>query len=274
MIRLLNIEWIKLRKYKAFQILTGLYFLIVVVVTSSGMFFLEYLKSKGAEFHGIDPTILPIYQFPYLWQHIVFIAARLKILLAFLIILSITNEITYKTMRQNIIDGLSRTEFILSKLSMIFMLSLVNTLLVFIVGLVTGLIYSNDTSLLAIFGNIQYLGAFFMNVFGFLVFTMFLSILIRRTGVVIIFLGMYSVIIEPIAALILSNAPFVPPFYAKLVPFFPREAITNLIPNPFSQYILQEMQDFISFRTVAIAGGELLIFIGLIFLLFRRRQTI
>ncbi|MBN2639914.1 MAG: ABC transporter permease subunit [Bacteroidales bacterium] len=274
MIRLFNIEWIKLRKYKAFQILTALYFLIVVVVTSSGMFFLEYLKSKGAEFHGIDPTILPIYQFPYLWQHIVFVAARLKILLAFLIIMSITNEFTYKTMRQNIIDGLSRTEYVFSKLSMIFVLSLVNTLLVFIIGLVTGLIYSDNTSIEAIFGNIQYLGAFFMNVFAFLVFTMFLSILIRRTGVVIIFLGMYSVIIEPILTLILSNAPFVPPFYAKLVPFFPREAITNLIPNPFPQYILQQMQDHVAFSDVTIAGGEMLIFIGLIFLMLKRRQTV
>lgn len=274
MIRLFYIEWIKLRNYRAFQILTVLYFLIVVVVTSSGMFFLEYLKSKGAEFKGIDPTILPIYQFPYLWHHLVFVAARLKIMLAFLIILSITNEVTYKTLRQNIIDGLTRTEFVLSKLSMIFFLSLVNTLLVFAIGLVTGLIYSDNTSLAAIFGNMEYLGAFFMNVFSFLVFTLLISLIIKRTGVVIIFLGMYSVIIEPIAALILSNAPFVPPFYAKLVPFFPRQAITNLIPNPFSQYILHEMQDYISFQNVAIAGGELLLFVGLIFLILRRKGNL
>ena len=273
MIRLFYIEWIKIRKYRAFQVLAGLYFLIVVVLSSGGMLFLQYLKNKGVDFEGIDPTILPIYQFPYLWHHIVFVAARLKIILAFLVILSITNEIGYKTLRQNIIDGLTRVEFMVSKLSMIFVLSLVNTLLIFIIGLVTGLIYSSDRSLDAIFSNMDYLAAFFMNVFSFLVFALLIALLIRRTGVVIIFLGMYTVIIEPIITTIFANAPL-PPIYAKLVPFFPRQAITNLIPNPFPQYILREMQVGISFSSVAIASVELVLFIGLIYLLLRRRKTV
>jgi len=245
----------------------------VVVVGASGMLFLQYLKSKGVEFKGIDPTILPIYKFPYVWQHLTFVVARLKIILAFLVIISLTNEITYKTLRQNIIDGMTRVEFMLSKLSMIFMLSLINTLLVFLIGLITGLFYSKDISLGLIFTNTQFLAAFFMNVFAYLVFALFIAMLIRRTGIVIIFLGMYSVIIEPIVTTIFEHAPL-PAIFPKLVPFFPRQAITNLIPNPFSQYILREMQDYISFSDVAIAGGELLLFVGLIYLMLRLKKTI
>ncbi len=273
MIRLFLIEWTKLRKYRAFQVLTVLYFLIVVVVCSSGMLFLEYLKHKGVDFKGLDPTMLPIYHFPYVWQHLAYVAARLKIILAFLIIISVTNEVTYKTLRQNIIDGMTRVEFILSKLSMIFVLSLVNTLLIFVIGLVTGLIYSSDISMVVIFSNMQYLVVFFLNVFSFLVFTFLIALLIKRTGIVIIFLAMYTVIIEPIITAIFANAPL-PPIFAKLVPFFPRQAITNLIPNPFPQYILREMQDYISFSNVAIAGGELLLFLGLIYLLLRWKSTL
>ena len=273
MIRLFIIEWTKLRRYRAFQVLTGLYFLIVVVVGSSGMLFLAYLKHKGVEFHDIDPTMLPVYRFPYVWQNLAFLAARLKLLLAFIIILSITNEVSYKTLRQNIIDGLTRVEFILSKLSMIFVLSLINTVLIFLIGLITGLIYSPDKSFSVIFSNIQYLGAFFLNIFSFLVFAMFIALLIRRTGVVIIFLAMYTVIIEPIITAIFANAPL-PPIYAKLVPFFPRQAITNLIPNPFPQFILQRMQDYISFSNVAIATGEMLLFLWLIYLMLRLKKTI
>lgn len=273
MIRLFLIEWTKLRRYRAFQVLTGLYFLIVVVVCSSGMLFLEYLKHKGVDFKSLDPTMLPIYHFPYVWQHLAYVAARLKIILAFLIIISLTNEITYKTLRQNIIDGMTRVEFMLSKLSMIFVLSLVNTIIIFLIGLVTGLIYSPDTSLGLIFSNMQYLVAFFMNVFGFLVFTFLIALLIKRTGIVIIFLAMYTVIIEPIITAIFANAPL-PPIFAKLVPFFPRQAITNLIPNPFPQYILREMQDYISFSNFAIAGGEMLLFLGLIYLLLRWKNVI
>lgn len=273
MIRLFTIEWVKLRRYRAFQVLTGLYFLIVLVVCSSGMLFLEYLKHKGVQFHDIDPTILPIYHFPYVWQNLAYVASKLKLILAFIVILSITNEISYKTLRQNIIDGLTRFEFMLSKLSMIFVLSLVNTLLIFAIGLVTGLIYSHDRSLSVIFSDTQYLLAFFFNIFAFLVFAMLIAMLIRRTGVVIIFLAMYTVIIEPIITAIFANAPL-PPIYAKLVPFFPREAITNLIPNPFPQFILREMQDYISFPNWAIAIGEMLLFLALIFLMLKRRKTI
>lgn len=273
MIRLFKIEWIKLRRYRAFQILTGLYFLIVVVVCSSGMLFLEYLKHKGVQFHDIDPTILPIYHFPYVWQNLAYVAARLKIILAFIVILSITNEVSYKTLRQNIIDGLTRLEFMLSKLSMIFVLSLINTVLVFLIGLITGLILSPDKSLSVIFTDLQFLGGFFLNIFSFLVFAMLIAMLIKRTGVVIIFLGMYTVIIEPIITAIFANAPL-PPIFAKLVPFFPREAITNLIPNPFPQYILRQIQDYISFSNWAIAGGEMLLFLGLIYLMLKLKKTI
>jgi hypothetical protein len=90
---------------------------------------------------------------------------------------------------------------------------------------------------------------------------------------VIIFLAMYTVIIEPIITAIFANAPL-PPIYAKLVPFFPREAITNLIPNPFPQFILREMQDYISFSNWAIALGEMLLFLALIFLMLKRKKTI
>jgi ABC-2 type transport system permease protein len=274
MIRLFLIEWIKLRKYRAFQLLTGLYFLVVAVVCSSGMIFLEYIKSKGAEFKGISPTILPIYEFPDIWANITYVAAWMKIFLAFIVIISITNEVTYKTLRQNVIDGLSRVEFMLSKLSMIFIFSLVNTLLVFLLGLITGLIYSHDKSLGAIFGNMQYLGAFMYNVFIYLVFAFFLGILVKRTGIVIVFLGIYSVFVEPITSLIFSNAPFIPHFLKAAVPFFPIKAINNLLPSPYSQYIFREYQDYIALTDVSIVSVHLILYLSIIYLLLKWKNNI
>lgn len=274
MIRLFLIEWIKLRKYRAFQILTGLYFLVVAVVCSSGMIFLEFLKSKGADFKGISPTILPIYEFPDVWANLTFIAAWMKIFLAFIVIISITNEVSYKTLRQNVIDGLSRIEFMLSKLIMIFFFSLMNTLLIFILGLITGLIYSQDKSLGAIFGNMQYLGAFMYNVFIFLVLAFFLGILIKRTGIVIIFLGIYSVFIEPITMLIFSNAPFIPHFLKVAVPYFPIKGINNLLPSPFSQYIFREYQDYVSFASISIVSVHLILYLSIIYLLLKLKNNI
>ncbi|NJK96306.1 MAG: hypothetical protein HC905_16575 [Bacteroidales bacterium] len=81
MIRLLNIEWLKLRRYKAFNILMILYYVVLIAVCSSGMAILEFLKSKGVVYKGISPTIIPIYDFPDIWQNMTYIATVLNIFL-------------------------------------------------------------------------------------------------------------------------------------------------------------------------------------------------
>jgi ABC-2 type transport system permease protein len=56
------------------------------------MFLMQYLKNQGAEFNGIDPTILPLYDFPDVWQNMTYVATFFKIILAFIVIISVTNE--------------------------------------------------------------------------------------------------------------------------------------------------------------------------------------
>ena len=111
MIRLFEIEWLKLKNYTVFWILLIMYFLGLILILSSGMFLMQFLKYKGADFNGIDPTILPLYDFPDVWQNMTYIATFFKIILAFIVIISVTNEISYRTMRQNVIDGLSKWEW-------------------------------------------------------------------------------------------------------------------------------------------------------------------
>lgn len=272
MIRLFLIEWIKLRNYRAFQILTGLYFLVVALVCSGGTLLLEFVKRTTRDYN-IDPTLLPVYDFPDVWQNVVFVAARLKILLAFIVIISITNEISYKTLRQNIIDGLSRTEFLLSKLLMILAFAVVNTVWVFLCGLINGLIYSHDLSLTAIFGNMQFLGGFFLNVFAFLLLAFFVGLLIKRTGIVIVFLGIYAVFLEPFTTLILTQVPKIPEYLKTAADFFPVKAIRDVLPNPFPKYIFHEVQDYISFADISIVSIWMLMYVGFIYLLLKWRNN-
>jgi len=277
MIRLFLIEWIKLRNYRAFHILTGLYFLMVGVICCSGALVLNYIKNHmgnlNSVFKGVDVTNLPIYEFPDVWQNMTFVAARLKIFLAFIVIISLTNEITYKTLRQNIIDGFSRLDFMLSKFSMIFVLSLANTILVFLFGLGMGLIYSHDTSIAAIFGNMQFLGAFFLNVFVFLVFAFLLGLLIKRTGIVIVFLGLYAMFIEPIATLILTEHPKLKGGIGLIAAYFPEKAIRDLIHEPFLKYAFQEIQDYVSFTDVSVVIVQLLFYCTFIYMLLKWRSN-
>jgi hypothetical protein len=268
----MNIEWLKLRSYKAFNILMILYYVVFIAISSSGMAILEFLKSKGVEYKGISPTMLPIYDFPDIWQNLTYILTVLNVFPAFLIIISVTNEIQFKTLRQNIIDGFDRLDFFLSKFSFILAISLANTLVLFLNGIILGLIYSYDKSIEAIFTNTEFLFGFFLNNLTFFVFAFLLALLIRRTGIVIVLLGIYTLFAEPIATLILGNVPEFPRFFREIVAFFPIKALNNLIPNPYGRYVLMEITDYVPFKAITIVVGQLILYLTFIWLLLKKKD--
>jgi hypothetical protein len=272
MIRLLTIEWLKLRRYRAFNILMILYYVVFIAVCSSGMAILEFLKNKGAEFKGFSPTMLPIYDFPDIWQNMAYIATILNAFPAFMIIISITNEIQFKTLRQNVIDGFDRMDFFLSKFYFIVAVSILNTLVMFLNGLVLGLIYSYDTSMEAIFSHAWFLPGFFLNNLTYFIFAFLLALLIRRTGIVVVLLGIYTYFAEPIATLILANVPQFPPFCREIVAYFPVKALNNLVPNPYGRYIFMEITDYVPWKAVAIVVSQLAVYIVFIWLLLKKRD--
>ncbi|MFK5098226.1 hypothetical protein, partial [Klebsiella pneumoniae] len=63
--------------------------------------------------------------FPEVWQTVAYFSSFFVLLPSILVIMLVTNEYTYKTHRQNIIDGWSRNEFLLSKLIDVAIISLV-----------------------------------------------------------------------------------------------------------------------------------------------------
>ena len=172
MLRLLKIEWQKVRPSRSFKVLASMYFIALTLICVGVMPFFQYLKGRLSDFDidGIDPTIIPFYEFPDIWQNITSVAIWFKLLLGFSLIYSITNEYSYRTIRQNVIDGLSKKEFIMSKIIMAGFLSLASTVFLFVLGLVTGLIYSTEVSFVLIFEDVYFLLAFALQLFTFLIF--------------------------------------------------------------------------------------------------------
>lgn len=119
MLRLLNIDLKKIVNYRTFWVLLTLYSILIISIPTSVMEFLKWLKVKGANFEGFDPLRIPVLYFPDIWQNITYVYAFLKIVLAIVVIISVSNEFSYKTVRQNVIDGLNRLDFVVSKLSTI-----------------------------------------------------------------------------------------------------------------------------------------------------------
>jgi ABC-2 type transport system permease protein len=273
MIRLFALEWLKLKNYKVFWVLFALYFFGLLLVSSGGMFLLEFIKSKGGDFKGIDPTIIPLYDFPDVWQNLTYVATFFKLFLAFIVIISICNEINFRTLRQNIIDGLSKREFLISKLNLIVSLSALATIFLFLIGLVLGMIYSKVRSVDVIFRELEFLPAYFLEVCTFLSLAFLLSVIIKKSGFVIVLLFMYTLIFEPVFTSILEHAPFIPDILKRTVPFYPIKSLNNLIRIPFQKYVFMRIQDYVAWIDIFIVTCWLVIYNALILFILKKRDV-
>lgn len=272
MIRTLKLEWLKLKNYRVFWILLGMYLLALTVIAAGGGYFLEWLKDKGVELEGIDPTIIPIYDFPDIWQNLTYLASYGIILLTFIVIISVNNDVTYNTLRQNIIDGISKREYLMSKMMLILSLAGISTLVLVALGLIHGSIYSSVLESKFIFDELEFVAAYFFQIVLFCTMAFLLSLIIKKSGFVIVALFLYSIMFEPIIVVIFENAPFFKEgIMPSITPFFPINSMKSLIDLPFGRYIFQEINDNISIKALAISIGWFAIYLsGIIYILKKR----
>jgi len=229
MLRLLDIELHKLRYSRSAKILTLTYFILITFIA---LFASIEFDLGSVHFRLADQGI---FNFPFIWHFNSYIAALLKVFLAIVIVSMMSNEYSNRTLKQNLIDGMSKKEFVLSKFFTILLFSLVSTLFLFIVSLVLGYSFSDYTELSIVFSDMEYLLAYFVKITGFFAFCMFLGILIKRSAFALGFLFIWW-ILENIANGILSWRIFKESDMAeKIVQFFPLSSMSNLVVEPFSR---------------------------------------
>lgn len=229
MLRLLNIELHKLKYNKSAKVISIVYFILIT--------FIALISSIEFNFGDINFRIADqgIFNFPYIWHFNSYIAAILKLFLAIVIVSMTANEYSNKTLKQNLIDGLSKKEFILSKFLTVVLFSLVSTLFVFGVSLLLGLIFSDYNELGIIFSEIEYLFAYFIKLIGFFSFCLFLGILVKRSAFALGFLLIWS-IVEGIVYGFLKWEMFRNSDLAdNIMELFPLASMSNLIKEPFSR---------------------------------------
>lgn len=229
--------------YRTFWVVCGLYFVTLGFGAASGMEFLKWLAGMIEGFgQEININRIPLYHFPDVWLNLIWMGGWLKIVLGIMVVISITNEYQYRTIRQNIIDGMSRWEFLLSKILTNVLLSLMSVAMIFVVGLVTGMIYSPSLDWKYMITDLEFFPAYFLEIFFFLSYALMLGILINRSGLTIILLMLSQMIELIITANIQDDLP-------AIVPFFPMKSIWYLIEMPFKRYALQEIQDYVAWGT-------------------------
>jgi len=229
MYRLLSIELQKIWKNRASRILTLSYFVILsfIALIASIKFNIGNFKLHFAE--------MGIFNFPFIWHFNTYIAAILKFFLAIVIVSMMANEYSYGTLKQNLIDGMSKKEFVLSKFLTVILFSLTSTVFVFIMSLILGYSFSSYTELGIVFSDLEYLLAYFVKLVGFFSFCLFLGVLVKRSAFAIGFLFVWN-IIEGIANGILTFKIYPKSDAAsKITQFFPLESMSNLIVEPITR---------------------------------------
>lgn len=186
MLQLLKIEWLKVKNYKAFWIFLGLYVV--------GLFGINYVAFQFQD--QIKQANLPIelfpYNFPRVYQTIAWVSSWLLYFPGMLMILLISNEYSFKTHRQNIIDGLLRREFITAKILSGIVLAVITTLICMLIAIGFGLSFSGSFS----FEGFEYIGYSFIQSLCYLFFAMILAVLLRRSGLAMAIFFLYGLVFE------------------------------------------------------------------------------
>lgn len=264
MIHLLKIDLKKLTSYRTFWVVCGLYFITLAFSTASGMEFLKWIARTFEDFGSkLNINRIPLYHFPDVWLNLIYFSGLFKIVLAIMTVISITNEFQYRTLRQNVIDGLSRWEFLASKILTNVLLSFLSVVMILIISFVTGLIYTPSINWEFVFADMEFLIAYFLEIFAFLSFALMLGILIQRSGLTIILLLLSRMLEIIIRENIDEHVPW-------MIEFLPLESISNLVPFPLKRYAFQEIRDYLTVSSIAIAIGWTFLFNYFSYLKLRR----
>jgi len=236
MVRLLQLELQKLLLNRTSKILIFISFVLPFTVL-----ILSSIKINFFGFFTLELGELGIYNFPIIWHITTFFASQFKFFFAIVVVSMIGNEYSNKTIKQNLIDGLSKKEFILSKFYTIVFFSFVATVLLTLISLLIGLYYSSYNEIGIILSETEYLLGYFVKLVGFFSFCLFLGMLAKRSAFALAFLFVDFILEWIILGLITWQANF--ELAEKIQNYFPLKSMYNLIKQPFQRVAMSKFPD-------------------------------
>lgn len=273
MLRLLNLELQKLLLNRTSKVLIFISFILPFFVI-----LLSSFKIDVFGFFTLELGELGIFNFPIIWHLTTFFAAQFKFFFAIVVVSMIGNEYSNKTLKQNLIDGLSKKEFILSKFYTIVFFSLVSTCLIFLISICIGLYYSSYNEISIILRETNFLLAYFVKLMGFFSLCLFLGMLVKRSAFALAFLFILF-ILEWGTYLIIWKFN-TQDFATQIQNFFPLKSMYKLIDQPFQRIAMTKFPDkanlaydyAVHWYEIAIVLGWTAIFIFLSYSLLKKRD--
>lgn len=210
----------KVKKYKTFWA-----FLILFVVTLGGINYAVYTLDTKVHTASQGQINIDLFTFPQVWSTTAWCSSFSVLLLGLLVIVLLTNEYTFKTHRQQIIDGLSRKQFMTGKWLTIGILIIFTWLLYFIITLLIG----DRANQASVFDGFYYAGYFLIKVVLSISVAFMFALLFKRSGLAIALYLAYALILEGIIGHLFNN------IIDGLGYFLPLASGGYLVSNPFRQ---------------------------------------
>jgi ABC-type transport system involved in multi-copper enzyme maturation permease subunit len=273
MIRLLKIEFKKLVAYKAFWVMLIIYLVLQAVMIFSIPGLIDWAAEKSGNRTYFRLFKALVFNFPDIWQNIAYVASGrifIKVILGIIAIILITNEYHFLTIRSNIINGLSRNEFLAGKLGLLFLLAFFSTVVLVLSGLYLGLMNSVSTAASDIFGKTTFIAGYLTELYTYLIFCLFLGIMFKKTGIALIAHVIYM-IIEPVL-----KYKVLPDGFG---PYLPINAMNNIVQSPNTSLIKLkssgfnfDFQEVVSLSDVGLCVGWAILFVVFSWILLKKRN--
>jgi ABC-2 type transport system permease protein len=231
-ISLLQLEWLKVKPYRPFWILIGMYVttlpMIAYVIDK-----MQFPKEMG------NPLM-----FPHVWNWMGYIGNWLVLFgVGFWSVLTVTNEYSDRTLRQNIISGLSRRDFFLSKLSLIVSMSIFTSLYYALVTIIVGFVNTETVFASRVTEGVGHTLMFFLMSMTYASIGFLCGMWLRRSGLALFVYFSYIMFIELIIRFLIVGK-----IYSPFNLYFPAKAANDLQPNPLMRWGMRIAEGSSNFR--------------------------
>lgn len=268
MIHALKLEWLKLRSFQTFKISVILYLILLplLLMAVQAMFL-----GSGQASDMLSMDLL--FEFPDLWDTTAYWASWLTFfMLVYLSVLSISSEYTNKTLRQNLITGVERTQYLMGKGLIMIVISLGATVYLFLITMLFGLVNGGSDG---IFSGLDVLVRFFVQNLSYISLAFMLAVVLRRSGLVMILFFAYVLIVERIIRYLVfgsmldsleAGSYFPANVFSDVIPFF----LINSPAAGMDPKILSIMVD--PWLATGISAGYIVLFWAITIRIFKRRD--
>ena len=210
-LHMLQLEWKKYGQTSLIRLLM-IFYIVALPLAFYGFLQIYGMINSGGDEQGVNISRFlasseKIKSFPMVWEQLAYWGNwATSIFITYISIYLITSEVQFKTLRQNIITGMTRRDLFLSKLIAITAISLFCTLYYVLVATFTGLIFSDEYDIFN--DKLWTIPRYFLMVLNYCSLGLLLGFVLRKSGVALFLFLAYMSFGESLLRLL----------YAKYIP--------------------------------------------------------